>query len=189
MTRKELIEALDKAGITDNFEIITSSYNGHVCTYGILDEVYNFNYQSLSNDFFGTPGRMDKRLFEIGRNMSDDYAVCYLGSSFGQIPNKDVDCGSDDINYSIKTVNGKDGDPELVFKLSGFEKDAIDEDMYIKFFGEKEPYSNFVSYNMKTDELRVEHTDKNMFFHGTVTGLEDLRNILRALRVPFPIIA
>ena len=33
-------------------------------TYAVVDHVFKFGYEEVSNDFFGTPGRMDKRLFD-----------------------------------------------------------------------------------------------------------------------------
>jgi hypothetical protein len=63
MKAKELIKELKK---DPEAEVWCGAWNGHVDTYAVVDHVFKFKYGVVSNDFFGTPGRMDKRLFEPG---------------------------------------------------------------------------------------------------------------------------
>lgn len=44
-------------------EVIMPMHNGEIGTYAVVDKVYSVSYDELSNDFFGTPGPMDSRLF------------------------------------------------------------------------------------------------------------------------------
>jgi hypothetical protein len=46
-----------------------------------------------------------------------------LSSEFSEIPNKEIDFGDDDIDYDIRTINGKNGDEDLVWHLNDFEYD------------------------------------------------------------------
>ena len=44
-------------------------WNGHVETYGVVDDVDAHHYPSIQNDFFGTPGRTDSRCFSEFRGL------------------------------------------------------------------------------------------------------------------------
>ena len=103
MTNKELQEQLST--LSSDAVVITGVWNKYTETYGLIDYANQYKYEEVENDFFGTPGRMDKRLFDPDiRNF-----IC-LGSLFGRVKNDKIDFGDDDINHPIKLINGKDGD-------------------------------------------------------------------------------
>ena len=60
MTVRELIEKLQQCD--QDAMVISTLWNGWTDTYCALDSVHEFTYEDLSNDFFGTPGEMDKRV-------------------------------------------------------------------------------------------------------------------------------
>lgn len=156
-------------------EVWGGAWNGYVETYAVLDHTFRTRYDQVSNDFFGTPGRMDKRLFRPGRK--DEEMITYVGSSFGRVPNPEVDFGNDDIDYPIKTINGEEGDPNLVWKLSGFNE--IEGTWW-----KTEPGKYEVSYNPATDILMAMNYSETMKFEGKVIGIETARNIISALKIP-----
>ena len=152
------------------------AWNGYVSTYAVVDHAFKFRYEEVSNDFFGTPGRMDKRLFD--KNVKE---VFYVGSDFGRVPNPDVDFGDDNIDYPINEINGKEGDPNLVWKLIGF----IDE-------GEGKVWSKRgdgweVVYNTTTQTLDANNFRKSRRFIGRVEGIETLRDIIEVLKIDLQI--
>lgn len=75
MTAKELIEKLSL--VSPDSEIVGGMFNGRVNTYTMLDKVSVFSFDDIFNDFYGTPGAFDDKLFKI---RSKD--VVYLGSLF-----------------------------------------------------------------------------------------------------------
>lgn len=75
MKVKELIKTLAEAD--PESEIVTSTWNGKVMTYAVIDHVLLAKYWQIENDFFGTPGEMDERLFEI-----ESENIVYIGSDF-----------------------------------------------------------------------------------------------------------
>lgn len=180
MNKKELIEKLESIDTVPESEIIIPVFNGHVTTYGLVDDMFSINYDALSNDFFGTPGRMDRRMLEIGKGIDPAPDVLLLSSRFGEIPSKEIDFGNDEINYPIKTLNGPGGDEALVFHMNNFEEHGK---VFIRHFG-KDNFS-FVLYRMFNDLLEIENFDDNLHFKGTVIGIEDLRNICKCCKVPF----
>lgn len=186
MKNKDFQERLKQ--FPDDVEVWTTVWNGHVETYGLVDEVYDFRYESISNDFFGTPGRMDKRLFENHRNHNDEERILLVSSDFGSIPNKDVDFGDDDINYPVKTLNGEDGDPDLVWKLNNFEE-SMTPNRHLKFvrhFATKcGPETGVVAYYPDDDKLYIENPEHYITFEGNLTGIEDIRRAMELCRVPF----
>lgn len=115
LTVNELIKELQKCP-NKNATVILSAYNGHVGTYACADHIWNDQYDVVSNDFFGTPGRMDKRLFD--GNIKD---FTFIGTMFGECPNESVDIGDDDTNTCIELLNGENGDPEMIWKHNNFE--------------------------------------------------------------------
>ena len=152
------------------------AWNGYVSTYAVVDHVFKFGYEEVSNDFFGTPGRMDKRLFD--KKVKE---VFYVGSDFGRVPNPDVDFGDDNIDYPINEINGKEGDPNLVWRLSGF----IDE-------GEGKVWSKKgdgweVVYYTESLTLDANNFRDSRRFIGKVEGIETLRNIITVLGIDFSI--
>jgi len=155
------------------------AWNGYVSTYAVVDHVFKFKYGAVSNDFFGTPGRMDKRLFEPG--IKDEDEVFYIGSKFGKVPNPEVDFGSDDIDYPIRTINGEKGDPNLVWKLSGF----IDE--YEGKIWSKRGDGWEVVYNTISEVLDANNFRDSRRFIGKVEGIETLRNIIKVLKIDLDI--
>ena len=172
----------------DDAEVWMPVYNGYVETYGLVDEVYEEDYLHWSNDFFGTPGRMDKRLFENhrGENRDDERILC-ISSDFGRIPNKDVDCGSDDINYPIKTLNGEDGDPDLVWHINNFEETKAG--VYVRTWVDEEHNAGIVTYDTERDWLEVFNDKNRLEFKGKLTGIEDIRKALEVCKVPFTLFA
>ena len=176
MKAKELIKELKK---DPEAEVWCGAWNGYVDTYAVVDHVYKFRYDQVSNDFFGTPGRMDKRLFEPGTKDEDE--VFYIGSKFGKVPNPEVDFGSDDIDYPIRTINGEEGDPNLVWKLSGF----IDE--YEGKIWSKRGDGWEVVYNTISEVLDANNFRDSRRFIGKVEGIETLRNIIKVLKIDLDI--
>jgi len=75
MKAGELIEKLSQ--VSPDTEIIGGTWNGRVDTYTVLDECYVYPFDSVCNDFYGTPGAFDEKLLGI---RSKD--VVYLGSLF-----------------------------------------------------------------------------------------------------------
>jgi hypothetical protein len=176
MKAKELIKELKK---DPEAEVWCGAWNGYVSTYAVVDHVYKFRYDQVSNDFFGTPGRMDKRLFDPSHKDEDE--VFYVGSEFGRVPNKEVDFGSDDIDYPIKTINGEDGDPDLVWKLSGFNSQDGGN------IWTKEGDGWKVAYNTTTQLLDANNFRESRRFIGKVEGIETLRNIILVLKIDLQI--
>ena len=174
MKAKELIKELAK---DPEAEVWCGAWNGYVDTYAVVDHVFKFKYGAVSNDFFGTPGRMDKRLFEPGTKDEDE--VFYVGSEFEKVPNPEVDFGSDDIDYPIRTINGEDGDPNLVWKLSGF---TGEENIW-----SKEGDGWKVCYNTTTQLLDANNYRESRRFVGKVEGIETLRNIIEVLKIDLTI--
>ena len=170
----ELIKELKK---DPEAEVWCGAWNGYVDTYAVVDHVFKFKYGAVSNDFFGTPGRMDKRLFEPGTKDEDE--VFYIGSKFGKVPNPEVDFGSDDIDYPIRTINGEGGDPDLVWKLSGF---TGEENIW-----SKEGDGWKVCYNTTTQLLDANNYRESRRFVGKVEGIETLRNIIGILKIDLTI--
>ena len=155
------------------------AWNGYVDTYAVVDHVYKFRYDQVSNDFFGTPGRMDKRLFEPG--IKDENEVFFVGSKFGKVPNSEVDFGSDDIDYPIRTINGENGDPNLVWRLSGFESDDGEKTW------KKEGDGWTVEYDTESLTLDANNFRESRRFVGRVEGIETLRNIIEILKIDLTI--
>jgi len=154
------------------------AWNGYVDTYAVVDHVFKFKYGAVSNDFFGTPGRMDKRLFEPGTKDEDE--VFYIGSEFGKVPNPEIDFGSDNIDYPIAEVNGKEGDPNLVWKLSGF--GSVDEKVW-----KKEGEGWEIIYDTESLTLDANNFRESRRFTGKVEGIETLRNIIEVLKIDLQI--
>ena len=150
------------------------AWNGHVSTYAVVDHVFGLRYGEVSNDFFGTPGRMDKRLFESGTK--DEDQIFYIGSEFGRVPNPEVDFGDDNIDYLIRTINGEDGDPDLVWKLSGF--GSQDGKIW-----KKEGEGWEVMYDTESLTLDANNFRESRRFVGKVEGIETLRNIIEVLKI------
>ena len=81
MKVKELLKALE--GVDPEAEVIGGSWNGRVDTYEVLDHTHHIQYDELRGDFYGTPGKMDDRLFKIDSKM-----VLYIGSHFSMLNRK-----------------------------------------------------------------------------------------------------
>jgi hypothetical protein len=147
------------------------AWNGYVSTYAVVDHIFKFRYEEVSNDFFGTPGRMDKRLFD--KNVKE---VFYVGSDFGKIPNPEIDFGDDNIDYPIRTINGEEGDPDLVWKLSGFGSE--DGKLW-----KKEGEGWEVIYDTTTQTLDANNFRDSLRFVGKVIGIETLRNVIELCKI------
>ena len=189
MKNKELQQQLSQ--FSPDAEVWMPVFNGYVETYSLVDNMFQVDYLQISNDFFGTPGRMDRRLFENHkRDEHDDDKIICLRSMFGRILNKKVDCGSDDIDYPIKTLNGEGGDPHLVWHMNDFEESDNDGELYfVKTFQcpDKEHYG-LVMYYPDRDELTIENEQYGISFKGKLTGVESIRSMLEACKVPFNLV-
>ena len=75
MKVKELLKALE--GVDPEAEVIGGAWNGRVDTYKVMDDTWYTEFDNLWSDFYGTPGEMDDRLFQI-----ESENVFYIGSHF-----------------------------------------------------------------------------------------------------------
>ena len=153
------------------------AWNGHVSTYAMVDQVYRFEYDQISNDFFGTPGRFDRRLLKQP-STSD---IFYIGTLFGVVPNSEVDMGNDDIDYPIETINGEDGDPYLVWKLNNFNSYDGGKTW------EREGTGWKIMYDAIQKTLDANNFRESRRFIGKVEGIETLRNIITILKIDLDI--
>ena len=175
-------------------------WNGHVETYGVVDDVDAHHYPAIQNDFFGTPGRTDSRCFSefrgLGRRELDETDVILISSRFGSIPQKDIDLGDDDINYDIRTINGPDGDPHLVWHLNNFESCPVantdNEFIFTRQFQyetdsktSEENADGYVKYNTATGVLTVYNPAIHFLLTAKMTGIEDIRRACELGCVPF----
>lgn len=181
MKVKELIKILQTED--ENAEVIIGVNNNQTETYAVLDNVLPVEYDTLLNDLYNTPGRIDKRL--LHKNISN---CVYLDSYFGRIPNKEYDSG-DDSNLDIKPyeVNGPDGDPYLIWKQNGF----ILKDNIWKWFGKEdiEGKEHFyeITYNDRNKYFSVMHNSDESAFGSTITlvdpGMHDIEHAIKILNV------
>lgn len=185
MNNKELINKLQQLPATD--EVWLPVYNGHIVTYGIVDNVCQHRYQSVSNDFFGTPGRMDRRLFDNHRHTSDEETIIMLSSDFSEYPNSAIDIGNDDIDYDIDMINGEDGDPALVWKVNDFIWDDNSHAWHREALGDCSAILWSVQYIPDTHMLTVDNYQNDMHFNGRVFGIETLRNIISLTKIDLQI--
>ena len=164
MKNRELAEKLLEN--PDN-EVWCGAWNGYVDTYALVDYVLNLKYSQVSNDFFGTPGRMDGRILQ-----TKSENITYIGSRFGKVPDQEIDTGDNNIDYPIKTLNGPGGDPDLVWKLNKFTK-----------VGEEWIKQNItdgweMKYNPDSEIFECLNTRDQKRFTGIVKGIETLRNVI-----------
>lgn len=158
----------------DNSPIFLGTWNGYSDTYTVADHVFKDKYESIENDFFGTRGKMDKRLFNADFEGKD---VVYIGSIFHRnIDNDKIDF-KDNPNEPIELINGEDGDHDLFWKSNNFEK--ID-DEYWKLSNDEEHW--FVLYYPSSKSLIVDCQEK-YHFEGECIGLEDFFDIMKACRI------
>ena len=75
MKVRELLKALE--GVDPEAEVIGGVWNGRVDTYKVMDDTWYTEFDNLWGDFYGTPGEMDDRLFQI-----ESENVFYIGSHF-----------------------------------------------------------------------------------------------------------
>ena len=186
---KELIELLQNNS-DENATVIIGAYNGHVNTYACVDHVWNESYDAVSNDFFGTPGRMDKRLFD---NNIKDFA--FIGSMFGEYPDERVDFGDDDTNTCIELINGEDGNPNLIWEENGFTYDGGSDtwlyestsDDIIHNTNNNALISFTIEYKCSKKILMIICKDYNEIikykYEGFCYGIEDLYKALEACRI------
>lgn len=165
---RELIEELKK---NPNAPVLCGAWNGYVETYAGVDYVHRFKMEELQNDFYGTPGRMDKRVL-TGKSEE----VFYIGSLFGRVPNPDIDFGENNIDYEISKINGESGDPNLVWKLNGFESgDGV------RWIKEGDGWK--IEYDTSSQTLDAHNYRESMRFVGKVIGIETLRNIISTCKI------
>ena len=186
---KELIELLQNNS-DENATVIIGAYNGHVNTYACVDHVWNESYDAGSNDCFGTPGRMDKRLFD---NNIKDFA--FIGSMFGEYPDERVDFGDDDTNTCIELINGEEGNPNLIWEENGFTyDDGSDTWLYestnddiIHNTNNNALTSFTIEYTCSKKILKIICKDYNEIikykYEGFCYGIEDLYKALEACRI------
>lgn len=186
-TVQDLINALSKSP-DKNATVILPAYNGKVVTYCAADHLWSDQYEAISNDFFGTPGRMDRRLFN-----KDIATFCYIGSVFSEIPNPKVDIGSDNTNTCIEEINGPDGDSDMLWKSNDFEYN--NEKAYWKYesksedFKDKDDIYYFKIIYFKKTKLLVIHTSmKNpkldsYHYSGYCYGIEDFLNAVKVCHI------
>lgn len=148
------------------------AWNGHVSTYASVDHIFEFKYDQVCDDIFVTPGRIDRRL--LLPQLKKDDKIFYIGSLFGRVPNPDVDEGSDNIDYPIKTINGEGGDSYLVWKSSGFINAEGDSVIWTKSGNGWE-----ITYNTIDQILDANNYRDSKRFVGKVIGIETLRDIIR----------
>lgn len=186
---KELIELLQNNS-DENATVIIGAYNGHVNTYACVDHVWNESYDAVSNDFFGTPGRMDKRLFD---NDIKDFA--FIGSMFGEYPDERVDFGDDDTNTCIELINGEGGNPNLIWEENGFTYDEGSDtwlyestnDDIIHNTNNNALTSFTIEYTCSKKILKIICKDYNEIikykYEGFCYGIEDLYKALEACHI------
>lgn len=186
---KELIELLQNNS-DENATVIIGAYNGHVNTYACVDHVWNDQYDVVSNDFFGTPGRMDKRLFD--KNITD---FTFIGSMFGEYPDERVDFGDDDTNTCIELINGEDGNPNLIWEENGFVYDKnlnawtykSTNDDILHNTNNNALTSFTIEYKCNKKILKIICKDYNEIikykYEGFCYGIEDLYKALEACRI------
>lgn len=171
----------------DDLQVWLPVWNGHVETYGVADFVHSHRYPAIQSDFFGTPGRTDSRCFTEFRGKSveelDNTDILLIGSDFGSIPNKDIDCGDDDINTPVKLINGEHGDPDLVWHMNNFEE--IMTGVFVHTWVDEDRNAGMVLYNTEREWLEVSNDKGRLEFHGHLTGIEDIRKVLEVCKVPF----
>ena len=171
----------------DDLQVWLPVWNGHVETYGVADFVHSHRYPAIQNDFCGTPGRTDSRCFTEFRGKSveelDNTDILLIGSDFGSIPNKDIDCGDDDINTPVKLINGEHGDPDLVWHMNNFEE--IMTGVFVHTWVDEDRNAGMVLYNTEREWLEVSNDKGRLEFHGHLTGIEDIRKVLEVCKVPF----
>ena len=177
MKNQELINKLQQLPSDDEVWLLV--YNRHVVTYGVIDDVCQHRYQSISNDFFGTPGHMDKRL----RHASDEETVIMLSSEFSEYPNSAVDIGDDDIDK----INDAEGDFDLVWKMNDFIYDADVNIWHREAIGDCSAILWCVQYNPEQHVLKADNYQNDMHFSGRVFGIETLRNIIKLLNIDLQI--
>ena len=80
MKVKELIERLQN--MNPQVEIWVSAHNkANTATYGLMDQVFKFNFENLWPDLQNTFSDIDDRLIE-GKQEKDK--IIFLGTSFGR---------------------------------------------------------------------------------------------------------
>lgn len=168
MKNKELQEILQQNN--PEAEIVMPIWNNHVETYAIVDRIFQAGYEEVENDFYGTPGRMDKRLFS--REIPE---FLLMTSKFGRVENPEVDFGKEDTNYNIRGINGPGGDPLLLWKMSGFT--YIPSSDVWEWIGK----TGRVEYNDSTQILRV--TSEIGELSAKVIGVEDVISALKAMKI------
>jgi hypothetical protein len=186
---KELIELLQNNS-DENATVIIGAYNGHVNTYACVDHVWSDQYDVVSNDFFDTPGRMDKRLFD--KNITD---FTFIGSMFGEYPDERVDFGDDDTNTCIELINGEDGNPNLIWEENGFVYDKnlnawtykSTNDDILHNTNNNALTSFTIEYKCSKKILKIICKDYNEIikykYEGFCYGIEDLYKALEACRI------
>lgn len=82
MKVKELIEELKKCD--PNAEVWTGTHtpNANIPTYGLVDHVYQNEFESFWTDLFPTPDDIDTRLYDGRCDRKDN--IVYIGTTFGK---------------------------------------------------------------------------------------------------------
>lgn len=154
MTVKQLIESLNKED--PNADVIIGTYNGHVNTYTVCDNILPLTYQEIMDDFFGTPGLVDERVaYKIEGN------IVYLNSSFPPL------YGVGNENRSLNTIT---------------EKEWIE----AKFRYIPETYTwkknitrnKYITYNTRCDEILIMNWDLCKSYKAKNINLDEFKQAL-----------
>lgn len=155
--------------------IFLGTWNGYSETYAVADHIFTCDYEEIRDDFFGTRGKMDKRLFSRDLIKSDDSKILYIGTMFNKnIDNPDIDF-PDNPNEPIKLINGPTGDPDLFWKSNGFK--YHDQPGYW-LLGEQDWT---IIFWPGTDTLEVKKPQCT--WTGICIGLEDFFDITKACKI------
>lgn len=152
MTVQQLITHLEC--LNPNADVVIGKYNGLVDTYALCDHLHQFDYEQISNDFFGTPGVIDQRIF-----IKEKGPLILLDSSFP--PNHSLE------NPKLLELN------DSYWKQNNFK--------YIKdtFTWKKNVTKNkYITYNTRCDELLVMNWDENKSFKIKHPQMYEYQNAL-----------
>ena len=154
----------------DSTPIIVGAWNGEVDTYAVADHIVSAESEDIVNDFFGTLGKMDKRLFDKDLEGKD---VLYLGTRFShKIHNEDIDLGESTPNTPIELLNGEGGNPYMFWERNNFNK--FNETFELRVTGQY-----IVSYHIPSKTLDVRGTN-NQHFSGHIEGIQDFFKAVEA---------
>lgn len=155
----------------DEALVLGGVWNGYTNTYTVIDHVCECKFEEIENDFFGTPGKMDKRLFR-GENMGKD--VILLGSKFDhRISNPDIDF-DDNPNVPIHLLNGENGNHDMFWEHNNFIK--VHEHWHL----EKDEWE--IDY-YPNDYKCIARNGEKYYFEGECIGIYDFYHIVDLCKI------